>query len=303
MERRQLQFQALGSQVYLTLIASPNFPFDKQFERLQKHIAAFEQRFSRFRPDSELTQFNESAGMETGVSHKFRELLAASKRMAEATKGVYNPFVLPALQEAGYKGSWPSPHKLAGASDYSDRMVVPSSELHIKQHSASIPAGTALDFGGIGKGYLLDQLAKLLAPLPLQGYWLSLGGDIACAGFDLDNVPWAVGVQHATDLTKTIATVTNTDGKPLFIATSGVTKRRGYSANGSWHHLIDPRTGKPAVTDILTVTVTAKSGVNADVYAKTIVIAGGDQAKALKESGRTQAYVLQYIDTEPEVNL
>lgn len=301
MERRQHQIHALGSQVYLTLIAHPDFPFDEQFVALQEHIESFEQRFSRFRPDSELTQFNERAGNVTDVSDEFKALLTASKRMSVETNGTYNPFVLPALQQAGYKGSWPSPDKLAGASDFSARKVVPSSELLIMRHAACIPAGTALDFGGIGKGYLLDELVKLLKTADTTGYWLSLGGDIACAGFDLDNTPWAVGVQHATDLDSTVATIKNTDGKPLFIATSGVTKRRGYGANGAWHHLIDPRTGKPATTDILTVTVSATSGVDADVFAKTIVINGGDQAKTLEQSDRIQAYVLQYVDKEPDI--
>lgn len=302
MERRQQQFYALGSQAYITLIAETTFDFEQEFAALHSVIASFEQRFSRFLPDSELTKFNENAGSKTEISLEFRKLLLACKNMSETTDDFYNPFVLPALQKAGYRGSWPSPANLADAKDFSDRKVVPSAELTIYEGTAIIPAGTALDFGGIGKGYLLDDLNALLQPFELHGYWLSLGGDIVCAGGDLEN-EWAVQVQAATGPEEAVTILTNHTGTPTFIATSGITKRRGDTEKGSWHHIIDPKTGTPAQTDILTATVTSGSGVEADIYAKTIVIAGSSEAKNLKDAGHIRSYILQYEDKEPTIEL
>lgn len=303
MQRLQQQFHALGSDIYITLIGDSRFPFEATFQALHHEITSFERRFSRFLPESELTAFNSNAGNDTSVSATFIELLHACMQIAEATDGLYNPFILPALQKAGYKGSWPSPQNLAGASDFSDRQVVPYTELQISTHSACIPANSALDFGGIGKGYLLDKLCDDLRPRQLHGYWISLGGDIACRGYDLDNQPWAVYVQHASIPDRMIGTLTNTGGSPLFIATSGVTKRRGENSQGSWHHIINPQTGLPADTAVLTATVTATSGVKADVYAKTIVIAGKQQARKLKDVGEIRSFILQYEDKEPTIKL
>lgn len=303
MPRFQQLYQALGSVVYITLVAGDNFPFETIFSDVRAQITAFEQRFSRFLPESELTLFNEHAGEIRKISTEFKKLLLASIKMAELTEGVYNPFTLPALQQAGYKGSWPSPDKLAAAKDYSQRKVVPSSQLQIYDDSAKIPSWAALDFGGIGKGFLLDQLHSSLLPIGAQGYWLSLGGDILCAGKDLENTAWTIQIQQATNQDASIAAITNHDGKPLFIATSGITKRQGRTANGTWHHLINPKTGAPAKTDILTATVAARSGIAADVFAKTIVIAGSDQATNFKQAGHIESYVLQYRSKEPTINL
>ncbi len=303
MHRLQQQFYALGSEIFITLVASNDFPFEKTFSDIQNQIVAFETGFSRFLPNSELSQFNENAGETRKVSAAFRSLLLASKKMAEQTEGLFNPFILPALQKAGYKGSWPSPANLAETIDFSDRTIFPSSELQIYKDTAKIPPGAALDFGGIGKGYLLDQLHNALRPKGLHGYWLSLGGDLLCTGRDLGDAAWTIRVQHAKKLDTAIAVIKNDDGKPLFIATSGITKRRGYAANGSWHHLINPQTGKPVETDILTATVTSVKGISADIYAKVVILAGSNRAANLKQAGRIKSYVLQYRDKKPTINL
>lgn len=303
MQRLQQQFHALGSEIFITLVADDDFPFKTIFHVLHGHISTFEQRFSRFLPKSELSMFNTDAGKDTKVSTEFLELLLKCRLMMKATDGLYNPFILPALQKAGYKGSWPTPRALAGAPDFSSRQIVPFTELKISSGTARIPANTALDFGGIGKGYLLDKLAEYLQSKAIVGYWLSLGGDIVCAGHDLNGQTWSIQVQHAARQEEKIAALTNTNGSPLFIATSGVTKRRGENGKDAWHHIIDPRTGLPAETNILTATVTSDTGVNADVYAKVIVIAGYEQAKSLKDNGGIHAYILQYSQKEPTVEL
>jgi thiamine biosynthesis lipoprotein len=299
MQRLQKQFHALGSDVFITLIAENDFPFEATFNALHTKIDKFEQRFSRFLPDSELTVFNKYAGKEIEVSKEFIDLLSVCIEMAKATNGLYNPFVLPVLQKAGYKGSWPSPQVLAGASDFSERRIVPYTDLKVLGSSAQLPKSTALDFGGIGKGYLLDKLNEYLQPLNLTGYWLSLGGDIVCAGQDINEKAWSIDVQHAMDPEKAVFTFTNKTKAPVFIATSGVTKRRGEN----WHHIINPKTGQPAETDILVATVTSDTGVKADVYAKTIVIAGEEQAKMLKDSNEIRSFIMQCIDKEPTINI
>jgi FAD:protein FMN transferase len=167
----------------------------------------------------------------------------------------------------------------------------------IEKSSASIPTGTALDFGGIGKGYLLDELAEFLDPklttAQLVGYWLSLGGDIICAGHDLDSQPWQVAIQSALELAKNVDIIKNEAGRKLAIATSGVTKRQGLKDGQAWHHIINPRTSKPADTNILTATVTADEAVAADVYAKCVVIAGAEQAKKYQAQGVIQSFLTQ----------
>ena len=294
MERYQQHFHALGSEVLLTIVSESNKE-DVQdlFTRLRSHITVFEKQFSRFLPDSELTAFNQSAGERTNISRSFNKLLIAAQDLAEKTNGIYNPFILPALQKAGYQGSWPHPEQFQSATDYTSSNVVPIHELIINDTWAKIPLHTALDFGGIGKGYLLDELAHILEGENMTGFWFSLGGDIICGGHDLDGQDWKVAVGGATDTSDLLATLTNPGGKQLAIATSGITKRQGHKRGKPWHHLIDPRTGQSAETDILTATASSDHAVIADVFAKCIVIGGIELAEQYRSENIIQSYVIQ----------
>jgi len=277
MMRAQQSRHALGSDAVLTLVLPDGEPFGPAFYAMWNKIEDFERRFSRFQPGSELSRFNAGAGTECAVSPEFVALLTAAKQMAERTGGLYSPFILPALQRAGYKGSWPHPDAADNQLDYADKHGAAWRNITIGNGRARIPKQTALDFGGIGKGYLLDELAGWLEARGVDNYWLSLGGDILCTGYDASGKPWQVSVQAALQADVSVAGVTN-NGQRLAVATSGVTKRKGIKDGKPWHHLIDPRTDEPAKTDVLTATVCTVSATEADVLAKCLVIIGGKAA-------------------------
>ena len=279
MKRLQQTRHVLGSDGIITLVLADGAAADELFAALWARIAAFEQRFSRFLSYSELTQFNHAGGKRLKVSPELHELLLAAKTMSEQTGGLYSPFILPALQRAGYQGSWPNITAPRAGTSYDERRIHDVSALEIGDDWARMPADAALDFGGIGKGYLLDELAARLAPKNLPGFWLSLGGDIVCAGVDADGGPWRIGIQHAQQPETAVQTIANEHGERLAIATSGITKRKGVTDGRAWHHLIDPRSGQPAETDILTATVCGASATEADVFAKCLVLLGSEKAQ------------------------
>lgn len=301
MNRLQQTGKALGSEVVLTVVAVQNSKIDAIFKKMWQQIQDFEQRFSRFKTDSELSIFNAFAGGHVAVSPEFNALLTTSYSMARTTNGLYNPFILPALQRAGYKGSWPTPDIADSKLDYVDRKVADWHDIEISDSWAMIPSNAAIDFGGIGKGFLLDELGESLHAQGIQNFWLSLGGDILCAGFDAPGTPWKIAIQDSRHEQVTATFVTN-DGKTMAVATSGVTKRKGVGESGGWHHIIDPRTNAPANTDVLTATVCAMSATEADVYAKCLVVTGSTEAKEFCHTiGQTNAY-LQIAATEGSVS-
>lgn len=292
MQRIQQTKHALGSTAYLTIVLEDNASPTEVFSSSWQEIDGFERQFSRFLTDSELSKFNLQAGSRQTVSQAFLRLLTSAKKMGELTDGLYNPLILPSLQRAGYKGSWPRPEIAVAKLDFEARNNAQWSEIEMGDNWAFIPENTALDFGGIGKGYLLDQLARNLKKMGVDNYWLSLGGDILCAGYDVNGDPWRVAIQHAKIEGRSVAAVKNA-GKKLAVATSGITKRQGFSENGAWHHIIDPRSGKPAVTDLLTSSVCTDKATLADVAAKCLVIVGSHAAgQTMRKIGVTNA-VLQ----------
>lgn len=290
MIRFQQKGHALGSDVVLTLIVKKENEAEVVFRLLWSKINQFEKRFSRFLPDSELTMVNQASGKQVSVSKQFIDLAKVSLKLSKQTKGLYNPFVLPALQDAGYVGSWPNVNNVTVGLDYSNRdLFTSATSLKVNANSVKIPANSALDFGGIGKGYLLDQLAEFLDDRKINNYWLSLGGDIICSGYNLEEQPWQIGVSKADNPEELVSHIKNGIGYHLAIATSGVTKRKGHN----WHHIIDPRTGKSASTNILTATVSSHSATEADVLAKCLVIAGPSLASKITKDFKLLKVILQ----------
>ena len=289
MNRYQQSALALGSDVLLTIVIKNETEAERLFKALWAQVHGFEHRFSRFLADSELSRFNAQAGEEVVVAKEFRELLEVSKEYSKQTDGLYNPFTLPALQQAGYIGSWPTPARHDTNLNYASRKVVNADRLLLDGSIATIPENSALDFGGIGKGYLLDQLAHYLDKQGINDYWLSLGGDIICRGFDLEDKPWKIGIADCENQERTLDFIVNETGDHLAVATSGITKRKG----AGWHHIIDPRTGKPADTDIMAITITGDNATAADVYATCLVILGSDAAETFIEDHKIPAALLQ----------
>jgi thiamine biosynthesis lipoprotein len=302
MKRFQQTGRALGSEVFLTIVVNED-QNGKLFTNLWEQVNSFEQQFSRFKKDSELSHFNNHAGNKATISSEFRKLLEASQRMSVVTEGLYNPFILPSLQQAGYIGSWPSPASFDPQLDYTHRKTVAVSELLIGDTWAQIPANAALEFGGCGKGYLLDQLSNYLDEHRVASYWLSLGGDIICKGFDQTDEPWDIAIDSVKKSGETVGNFINEDGQKLAIATSGVTKRKGKNDGKQWHHIINPVDGKPAQTDILTVSLCAPSALAADVFAKCLVILGSPAAQAFITNHSIKSALLQVDSGKNDVEM
>ncbi len=277
--------KGLGTEIELRLVTFELEKAENVFKTLWKEISGFENRFSRFKTDSELTYLNENAGKMMPVSKELRDILEASKKFSDLTSGIFNPFILPEIQRAGYV------HSMTGGSnspqlDYSDRRVVDIKFLEIKNDSVLIPGGTAIDLGGIGKGYLADLLAKLLDGV-VEDYCLSLGGDIICKGLDVDK-EWDIDIQSNRNRNENVATYSH--GVEIYaVATSAVTRiKKGKEQM----HLINPR-DIPTQNEYDMCSVVAKDATTADVMASCILIDGKNLASELVRNNIVIAVLLQ----------
>lgn len=288
---------ALGGDVTLGLITNmPSSQTKDLFNLLWKKIFQFESRFSRFLISSELTILNRSAGIKTNISPEFRELLISAQKQAVQTGGLYNPFITPALQRVGYIKSALAGYEHDKQVDYTDCKIVGIERLIIGDNWALIPYGTAIDLGGCGKGYLADKLAYILSDYDIVGYWLSMGGDIVVKGHDENGDELTLAVQDADNLGSTTDWVIECPIDGVAVATSGTFRRQDQNIPHSWHHIIDPNTKKPAITDIRLATVCADSGIDADVLASCAVILGSKKAPDYLKSHGVKSALLQCID-------
>lgn len=294
--------QALGSDVSLTIVTSMTSEATTLvFDKLWQQIYLFERQFSRFLPMSELSVFNRAAGLKTFITPEFKELLVKAKLLGVKTGGLYNPFILPALQRAGYRQSAAPGYENDPQEDHSLKQVVSVDQLVIGDTWATIPYGTAIDMGGCGKGYLADQLGQYLSEQSeIKGYWLSLGGDVSAWGHDAFGKKISLGIQDAEDLDSNTDWIINCSQEHTGIATSGTFRRQNQNDVKSWHHIIDPISLKPAVTDIRLATVCANSAIDADVLASCAIILGSKKALEFLKKHGAKAALLQCTDKDSD---
>lgn len=275
---------ALGSQTTLLLVVEED---SKQLAlELMKNlwitVLKFEKQFSRFLPNSELSQFNKTAGPKNKITPDFRDLLLASQKMSDASDNLYNPFILPALQKAGYKNSQVGKYSAVDVDDYSKMKVVSPDSLKIGEDWASIPYGTAIDMGGCGKGYLADLLADQVENLKfIEGFWFSLGGDISGGGVDENGNPWKIYVADDEQDDLSASPYFFSDGSRFAVATSGLNFRKGVHKGKKWHHIIDPRTLEPAKTDLARVSLYGSKCLECDVFASVCLLLEGQKTNSL----------------------
>lgn len=222
-----------------------------------------EARFSRFREESLLSRLNRGETIDDPWLDTALELAIEAHAQ---TGGLFNPMVLSALVRAGYDRSFES----VGGGTLSGREV-PAPENCLERSPGGWRLATgSVDLGGIVKGWTADLAVEHLVSRHADVF-LNAGGDIRCAGAEERAPGWKVEVDEPAGGTAWAGTVQGA------IATSSTLKRRWRTdAGGPAHHLIDPRTGLPAETPFVQVTVRAGSCTWAEVWAKAVLIGGSD---------------------------
>jgi FAD:protein FMN transferase len=243
---------------------------------VERFFQSVDARFSRFRADSELSALNAAAGRMVTVSADLAELVRLAVDASVTTGGIFDATMIDALEAAGYDQSFElilagrpdtmPPHSNGQEASRAARWT--GIRVDVAARTVSLPAGVRLDLGGIGKGWAADRAAAMLRPFGPG--MVNAGGDLLAWG-DQPGAErgqgWLAAVDNPARSGDDVAWLPVIDGAA---ATSSIMRRRW--AGG--HHLIDPRTSKPAETDLLSVTVLAPTVVRAEVAAKVVLILG-----------------------------
>lgn len=269
------RFRAMNTDIELHVLDPEFVPL---MARAASVFSRIEARFSRFRADSELCAFNARDHSCYETSDEFRELLRHALRMYRVTRGAFDPAVLPHLEAAGYDRSF---ERVAPASSDAPPPAIERrsiGETRIEETAVVAPPGLRLDFGGIGKGYAVDCAAREL--VPARDFLVSAGGDMYASGTNGGD-GWLASVTDPLDDARELSRVWLCDRA---LATSTTARRRWQRGGTMRHHIIDPRTRRPAESGVLSVSVIARTAIEADVLGKTAVILGQREGSELLES-------------------
>ncbi len=265
-------FKAMNTRVYIWLYSSTKYSSDILLD-IQSTFDSMERRLSRFIPHSELSILNHSPELEFQASPTLFSVMQVAQWAATATGGLFDPTILVDLEAAGYNCSFETMAAEQPAASVSGNLPHPGRFARVTLHPATRsivkPRDVKIDLGGIGKGWTVDRAAdRLVGPGP---FLVNAGGDLYAYGAPPNEQAWTVEIPHPENTADTIATLKIAD---CAVATSSITRRRWRRGNTHMHHLIDPRSGSPADTDLLSVTVVARRTAIAEVFAKAALILG-----------------------------
>ncbi|MCP3818825.1 FAD:protein FMN transferase [Streptomyces sp. A3M-1-3] len=276
-EPAEARFPVMGSAGHLLVAGGPGLEL---LALARSRLAALESLWSRFRADSELCRLNASPGRWVQLSAPTAALVRQAVRAWEATGGLFDPTVLPALEAAGYTRSFPDlpPELPSGAAP---APAPGCAGIEIEDDRVRLAPGVRLDLGGIGKGYAADLVAQELLAAGAEGACVNLGGDVRVTGRAPGTGAWTVAVEDEARPGTDLAWLALAEGA---VATSTRLRRRWQRQGRQLHHLIDPTSGAPAAGTVVTVTVVAAEAHWAEVLAKAALIAGPPAGVALLEA-------------------
>ncbi|MGA2503223.1 MAG: FAD:protein FMN transferase [Anaerolineales bacterium] len=281
-------FRAMNTDILLAALGTPARTAEG-FEEAQRFIQASESRFTRFSEESELSALNRSAGVPFQASPDLFAVVALAQHFFHQTRGLFDPSVLPDLKRIGYDRSMDLVRSQGSAPLFESLLAGehPSfSEMDLDETRGMIllPPGMSLDLGGIAKGWIAEQAAILLSDFS-SACAVNAGGDMFLVGLPEGETQWPVAIEDPLQPEKDITTIYVDPGA---VATSAVTKRIWKQGEKQRHHLIDPRTGEPAQTDWLSVTVIAPHAYEAEVFAKALLIGGPQESEEIGHNEGTR---------------
>jgi thiamine biosynthesis lipoprotein len=271
---RTRTFSAMGTMVEIAIVpSSADVDLENALDGAESLIREHERRLSRFRSDSDVARVNAQSGTWVPVHAATARVAALALEAYEATAGLFNPCLGTWMEALGYAVSF---DELPASSEEPVPALAPASgavcplEVRESERCVRVEPGYKLDLGGLAKGWIVEQAAVYLRSHGIHNFVVSAGGDMVCAGRNGER-PWRVGIADPQEPARTLLTL---DVDDLSLATSGTYRRRWERSGTPLHHLIDPRTGQPAATDVVSCSVLHPRLAAAEVLAKTGLLLG-----------------------------
>ena len=201
--------------------------------------------------------------------------------IAAETNGAYDPTVYPLMRAWGFTdGNYRVP---ADAELDALLQTTGWTEVSADGTTASLPEGFALDLGGIGKGYAAGRCKEILKAHGVTSALLSLGGNVSALGSKPDGADWTVGLQDP----QTDGCFGYVSASDVSVVTSGGYQRYFEQDGVRYHHILDPKTGRPAASGLQSVSVVSQDDTLADALSTALFVMGLDAGAALYRAGYT----------------
>jgi thiamine biosynthesis lipoprotein len=274
---------------------------EDSLEAVRREFARIEGLLSRFLPDSEISRVNGSAGIKSEkVSLETYDVLSKAVEFSRCFPGCFDVTIQPLVT------LWhTAKESLAQPDESSIKQVLPLVNyrdliLDPWEITAGLRnVGQSVDLGGIGKGFAGDKILEVFKKYGISSACSNLGGNVVTLGAKPDGSPWHVGIQHPRQENSLIGSVSVVNQT---VVTSGDYQRTFTDSQGKrHHHILDPTTGYPAESGLISVSIVSDKSLAADPLSTIVFVAGMEKGlEFLKSFPQTEAIL---VDADLQVHV
>lgn len=223
---------------------------------------------------SDVYRMNHAVGEPVDIDEETKRLLDYSIDIADETDGAFNPALYPLIRAWGFptrEYRIPYPEEISELLRHTDYRKV-----KLDGQTAVLPEGTEIEFGAVAKGYTGDMLKETLMRNGVTSAVINLGGNVALIGDSPDGDPWKVEIRSPYGE----GNFGSLSASDCHIITSGGYERYFTDENGQvYWHILDPETGYPAESGIISATIVGKDGKMCDALSTAVFVMGLDKAE------------------------
>jgi len=288
-------FHALGTANNIRIFGRDDErPMDLAYARIME----IEDRMSAFKRGSDVWALNSNAGVAPVRLHDDTfDLLKRAVAFSRLSDGAFDCTIRPLVElwGIGIKKNY-----IPSVQEITEKMALVCYKDIVFDDGAMsaelTEKGQAIDLGGIAKGYAADEVKRVLAGCGIESALINLGGNIVALGGRPDGQPWRIGIQNPLVAAGEYLAVVSVVDKA--VVTSGSYERYFIEEGVRYHHILDPRAGRPAQSGLLSVTVVCGNSTDADALATALFVLGCDNGMELLKNFGGKAV---FIDEELQI--
>ncbi len=276
----RIEGRTMGTTYHITYENSDMPHLKPEVEQLLKVI---NQDVSTYIPTAVISKFNQSkTGIElpAGSANHFKINFLKAKEIYELSGGYFDPTVMPLVNYWGFGYTPKKPVEKIDSSRVDSLMAFVGMQKVLLRKRADADfllkekPGVQLDFSALAKGYAVDEIGRLLKKKGIKNYLVEIGGELRAKGKNAKEKWWTVGINVPKETADVSDVQSVLELKNKSVATSG-NYRNFYEVNGvKYSHTINPKTGFPERSNLLSVTVVADDCMTADALATTFMVMG-----------------------------
>ena len=297
---------AMNTVMQITVFNTSKGSNEDVLREMITRIEELEKLFDPNLPESDVYKINNSKGVPSDkvatdedriyLNEDTINVLLSAKSNYYSTDNLFDIKLMPVIELWGFdNGNYgvPKDNEIKNALKVIEKSQI---SIYSDENYIVVSEGTKISLGGIAKGYLGDELLGIAQEYGATAL-LSLGGNIVLCGDKSNGNMWSVGIKNPDD-TENIACSFKSDGNKS-VVTSGAYERFFEYGGKTYHHIMDPETGYPAESDLLSVTVVGENGANCDAWSTALFVMGKE--KAVEFAKKHNSYDFVFITNNNEI--